>query len=159
MPGPPPKPPGLRQRRNRTSTAAVLPAGGPGRPAPELAARDCPCEDGAYCANTGVLPWHPLVLAWWADVWRSPMAAEYLDADVHGLYIVADLRDQYWRGKTELAAEIRLQEQRFGLSSLDRRRLQWEIEKVTQAQRGRTPAAKPPKKAAGNPLRFLRQVK
>lgn len=58
------------------------------------------------------------------------MAAEYDDSDVHGLYLLADLMDQYWQKPTTvLAAEIRLQRQCYGLTPIDRRRLQWEIER------------------------------
>lgn len=66
------------------------------------------------------------------------MAAEFLDSDVKGgLYLLAELYQQLWAGEAadvgRLAAEIRQQEVRFGLSPIDRRRLQWEIEKAEQA--------------------------
>jgi hypothetical protein len=67
------------------------------------------------------------------------MASEYLDADMQGgLYLLADLHQLRWtlRDSTalkEIAGEIRLQEVRFGLSPIDRRRLQWEVEKGDQA--------------------------
>jgi hypothetical protein len=79
MPGPPPKPAATRRRRNRASTArelaAVSAVEAPGLPAE----RD----------------WHRLMVRWWADVWASPMASEYLDADVHGLFRLAVLVDDY----------------------------------------------------------------
>ena len=66
--------------------------------------------------------------AWWRDVWHSPMAGEYVQADIHGLYRLAVLIDQFWAEPTkEMAAEIRLQQQAFGLSPIDRRRLEWTI--------------------------------
>lgn len=68
------------------------------------------------------------------------MAPEYDDSDIHGLYLLADLIDCYWAAdhakgmtKKELAAEIRLQRACFGLTPIDRRRLQWEIERADQA--------------------------
>jgi hypothetical protein len=170
--GPPPKPPGMRQRRNKTVAGAMLPAAGSSTPAPPLPVRSCsaagedglPLSDHEYCGNcegTAEQPWHPLVLAWWRDVWASPMAIEFLQADTHGLFVLAELRNQFWRtGDASLAGEIRLQEQRFGLSSLDRRRLQWEVERVEQAQKRRpTPGAVKSRKVAGDPRRFLRAVK
>lgn len=170
MPGPPPKPAGMRQRRNVVVGAARLPAEGtalPAVPAPALPDRPCLAllheehsEQCALCDGTNVRPWHQLVLDWWRDVWASPMAHEFLKSDVHGLFILAELRDQFWTtGEKELAGEIRLQEQRFGLSSLDRRRLQWEVERVEQAQkRGRPPG--PPKKIpTKDPRAFLKAVK
>jgi hypothetical protein len=72
-------------------------------------------------------PWHEFTLAWWAEVWRSPMASEFYRVDVHRLYIIADLVDRYWWAPAkELAAEIRLQERAFGLDPMARRSLQWE---------------------------------
>lgn len=94
--------------------------------------------------------WHPMLRDWWKSVWRSPMASEYLDADMRGgLFQLAYLHQLFWEtadlglagaGKLkELAAEIRLQEVRFGLSPIDRRRLQWEVEKgETAAERTQT---------------------
>lgn len=80
-----------------------------------------------------------MVVEWWTSIWRSPMASEYLDADMRGgLYLLADLHQARWTAPStaamiEVAKEIRLQEVRFGLSPIDRRRLQWEIEKGEQA--------------------------
>ena len=57
------------------------------------------------------------------------MAAEFLQADRHGLYRLAVLVDAFWRTEDpRLASEIRLQAQCFGLTPIDRRRLQWEME-------------------------------
>lgn len=122
MPGPSPKHPSTRARRNRSATAALLVAD-PQVEAPELPER----------------PWHPMTRSWWADIWASPMAPEFDDSDQHGLFALAVLVDDFWSAETprerrELAAEIRQQGQRFGLSPIDRRRLQWEIERADGAQ-------------------------
>jgi hypothetical protein len=114
---PPLKPAHMRQRRNKVSTNARLVAD-PMIEAPELPER----------------PWHPMTLAWWADVWASPMAPEYDDSDQHGLFMLAVLVDEFWLDPSkDLAAEVRLQRQAFGLSPIDRRRLQWEIERGEDA--------------------------
>lgn len=123
---PTPKSAALRQRRNKTVTAATISAD-EGRDVPELPARTDGCD------------WHPMVMEWWESVWRSPMASEYLDADMRGgLYLLADLYQVRWNatshtGLIEAAKEIRLQEVRFGLTPIDRRRLQWEVERGEQA--------------------------
>ena len=131
MPGPLPKAPGLRQRRNKVSTRSLLPSTAESRKrkVPALPKRDSPTEN-----------WHPKVVEWWKSVWQSPMGAEFLDADMRGgLYVLAELKQQ-WYTATDikqlvmLSSEIRQQEVRFGLSPIDRRRLQWEIEKGEQAQ-------------------------
>ena len=120
MPGPPPKDSRIRQRRNKAPTRAGMVTEQPARKrAPHLPR----LPEGEE--------WHRLTRAWWKDVWASPMAEEYLDADLHGLYILAELVDRYWREPSkELAAEIRLQRQCFGLTPVDRRRLQWEVQRV-----------------------------
>lgn len=82
--------------------------------------------------------WHPQTLQWWADVWASPMAPEYDDSDRHGLFALAMLVDDFWVAdkpsvRASLSAEIRLQRQCFGLTPIDRRRLQWEIDRGEDA--------------------------
>lgn len=121
MPSPIPKDPKTRQRRNKAVSHAVLTTEEPKRKrAPQLPRG---------------MEWHKLTRAWWRDVWRSPMADEYLEADIHGLYILAELVDRYWNSPSQtLAAEIRLQRQCFGLTPIDRRRLQWEVERVEATQ-------------------------
>lgn len=87
--------------------------------------------------------WHPHVLDWWRAVWRSPMAPEFLDADMKGgLYLLADLYQVRWTASSpneliNAAKEIRLQEVRFGLTPIDRRRLQWEVARGEQAEQRR----------------------
>ena len=121
-PGPVPKPAALRQRKNKTSTrAALYTERRPRKRAPRLPKKR---------------EWDPLTRAWWREVWASPMASEYLEADIGGLFILARLVDEFWANPTDktLAAEIRLQRQCFGLTPIDRRRLQWEVERGESAE-------------------------
>jgi len=150
MPGPNPKDPSVRARRNKTSTAATLKAD------PRATVPDLPKRGG----------WHEQTVEWWRDVWSSPMAPEFDASDRHGLNMLAILVDDYWtaessRERMALAAEIRQQSQRFGLSPIDRRRLQWEIERTEEAvQKGtRRRAASTPKNDGGtDPRATLRAV-
>lgn len=91
------------------------------------------------------------------------MAPEFHESDVHGLLILAVLVDEFWLDPTkELASEIRLQRQCFGLTPMDRRRLQWEIERTDEAQaRGtqRRTAAEPKAPAKKDPRAVLASVK
>ena len=150
MPGPTPKHASARTRRNRISTAATL------TPAPAAEVPPLPPLTGQE--------WHPMTLAWWNDLWRSPMAPEYDPSDIHGLYLLATLVNGFWENPSkDLAAEIRLQRQCFGLTPIDRRRLQWEIERTDEAQdRGRRRRSTTPKdsaaQAAGDPRGVLRVV-
>jgi len=134
MPGVVPKHPALRQRMNKTSTAATLPA-------------DEPSVEGEIPT---LLPerrrWHAMTKRWWENLWQSPMRGEYVTADTDRLYMLALLVDQFWkRPSTALATEIRLQGQCFGLTPIDRRRLQWAL---TDAP---PPADSPPTPAAARP--------
>ncbi len=63
------------------------------------------------------------------------MAPEFDGSDIHGLYLLATLVNAFWIEPSQaLAAEIRLQRQCYGLTPIDRRRLQWEIERGEQAE-------------------------
>lgn len=135
----PPMPKASPARRNKSTTRATL-TRDHAVVAPDLPDR----EEG----------WHHLTERWWADTWASPMAPEYDGSDQHGLYMLADLVDAYWRepsprARAALAGEIRLQRQCYGLTPIDRRRLQWEIERTDEAQdRGAQRRAERAKKAA-----------
>lgn len=119
MPGPPPKPAGQRRRRNAAPAVVKLPTGGRSGRAPAL-------------------PRSPDLLAstrqWWATVWASPMAVVWVEADVPALARLAGLVDVASRGEgtASVLAEIRQLEDRFGLSPLARRRLQWELEQASE---------------------------
>ncbi len=140
MPGPAPKHPSVRARRNKTSTAATLSA--------------------VHDVQAPPLPtrlWHEQTRAWWRDIWASPMAPEFDKSDKHGLFALAVLVDDFWRTedaklRKEIAAEIRQQRTAFGLTPIDRRRLQWTIEQAEDAQdrgtRRREAAPKAVSKAA-----------
>jgi hypothetical protein len=124
------KAPSARARANRASTAATL-TDGRTIIRPTLPPRFVTDEDG-YRTE---VEWQPATVEWWNDLWASPMAAEYHSSDRHALFILAALVDQFWTNPDQkLAAEIRLQRIPFGLTPYDRRRLEWTIENVAEAQ-------------------------
>jgi hypothetical protein len=92
------------------------------------------------------------------------MASEYLDADMKGgLYQLLMLHQDFWNAdnaaeRTSAAKEIRLQEVRFGLSPIDRRRLQWTVEQgEAAAEKTETRRqAKKAKRPGGDPRKALR---
>jgi hypothetical protein len=95
--------------------------------APDLAAPDLPPGE-----------WHPRTAAFWSEVWSSPMAPEYDESDVEGLFLLARLVDDFWTvdspsQRQKLAGEVRLQRVCFGLTPYDRRRLEWEIDRGEEA--------------------------
>lgn len=134
----PRKPPELRQRRGRPPAPPIdLGPGGSVDDRPALPARD-----------PGSPAWHPRTVAWWSSVWSSPMARRYLDADVHGLLMAAELVDLFWRAPSaRLASELRKQLESHGLSASARKRLDWRV-------RDDDPAADAP--ASGNSARARR---
>jgi hypothetical protein len=148
---PTPKHSSVRARRNRGSTAATLTADH------RISAPMLPEREAG---------WHWQTESWWRDIWASPMAPEFHSSDRHGLFVLAVLVDDYWRAETSreraaLAGEIRLQRQCFGLTPIDRRRLQWEIERTDEAQeRGqrRRRAAATPAETGQDPRDVLRAV-
>jgi hypothetical protein len=144
MPSPIPKPAATRARRNKTSTHRQL--------------------EVVHEVEAPKLPsgrkWQKATRDWWRDVWASPMAPEYDSSDVHGLFMLAVLVDQFWVEPSEkAAAEIRLQRQCFGLTPIDRRRLQWEIDRGDSAaqktRKRRAQGAPKPEAVEEDPRRLL----
>lgn len=147
MPGPPPKDPALRVRRNKVTTKATIAR------APRAKKRALPRRTPA---------WHAETRRTWAAWWASPQAAEWTEVHVPRLFMIIVLHEDYWRATTakerkETLAEIRLQETEFGLTPLSERRLQWERihEEDEQAKKAKT--APPPAPPSGDPR--LRLVK
>lgn len=85
--------------------------------------------------------WNVMTVWWWDDVWTSPMAREYTEPDVHGLYRLAMIVDAFWTAdksitnRLQTIAEIRLQSQAYGLTPLDRSRLRWEVDRGEEADK------------------------
>ena len=125
-----PKPAHLRVNRTKKAGRATLTVARSAGDVPEI-------------PNPGRGKWHELTLQWWRRVWQSPMAAEFLPSDVDGLGRVAILVNAFYRKpNSKLLAEIRLQESRFGLSPLDRSRLQWEIARAEDTKPRQAPKAR-----------------
>lgn len=148
MSGPPPKPANLRQRTNRKAGSATL---------------SIQAESGAEVPdipNPDERTWHPLTLVGWKHAWESPMASQWLRTDINALGRLAVLWDEYNKGSLNLAAEIRLQEQRFGLTPLDRSRLQWEVSRADEAELKKSRRVESPRRTGTNdPRRGLMAVK
>lgn len=146
MPGPPPKPSHLRQRTNRKAGAAVIAA--PRR----LRVPDLPNPDQRQ--------FHPLTIEAWERAWSSEMAGQWLETDADGLGRLALLWDEFYKSpRAAVLAEIRLQEQRFGLSPLDRSRLQWEVSRAEEAEQKRPKVSAPRRSTGADPRQVLMAVK
>lgn len=164
MPGPAPKRASARQRRNRTSTSATIEAPSVAKVAlPRDRVSSITCEQCHLASwkhtratfekedvephdyEPRMLDWRPATLAWWDTIWASPIAGEWVDADVPGLLMLAVLVDEFaTTGSREVHAELRMASREFGLSPLSRRTLQWEVKRVEAASR---PTPAPPTRA------------
>ena len=138
MSGPAPKHVSVRARVNKASTRATLTERDPSDvKVPPLPPCTKELEDGQVIE----VPWHPLTRAWWAAIWPSPMAAEWHESDIFGLYAVAFLYDKFYRNPSAAAhAELRLARAPYGLTPIDRRKLEWSIGSVDRVQRENTAA-------------------
>lgn len=111
------KDPSVRARANKASTRATLSADH------EVVAPELPQG----------ISWHSLTEMWWAGLWSSPMAPEYADMDIHGLFRVAMLMNDFWladtaKGRAEIQVRLEKADADFGTNPLARRRLEWQIE-------------------------------
>lgn len=111
---PTPKPASQRRRTNPVAGVATLDEGG---------------RKGAIPSPVTELELCPTALSYWETVWRSPMGLVFVDADVFPLSRLVELVHERASGHGSAAAdgEIRALEDRFGVSPLARRRLNWEI--------------------------------
>ena len=121
---PPKKPLGTQKHRMKASTRATLRALDPD----EVEIPDLPPHP--YNAD-----WQPETIDWWDDVWSSPMASEFVKADIHGLFRLAIIVNDFWIEPTGARhAEIRIAQQAYGLTPYDRRRLEWTVETAEAAK-------------------------
>lgn len=123
MPGPMPKNPATRQRRNQSSTRAILPA------------EERPLKRAPRLPQLAGIEWLKLTRRWWAEIWRSPQREEFLRVDLMSLYRLAVLTNQYFNSyELETAREMRLLEREFGFTPLSRRRLEWTVTNTEEAK-------------------------
>lgn len=116
MADPIPKPDGQRRRANK----------------PAVSGERLQVAAAAAKPELGIEEPHSRTVAWWDAIWASPMAAVWVESDVHELLALADLKEMQHRGQATAAvlAEIRQMNDRYGFSPLARRRLQWEVDRA-----------------------------
>lgn len=153
--GPAPKPANIRQRTNKkagSTTLVVL---------PQSDSESETTTDAPDIPNPDARTWHPLTVTAWAHAWASPMASQWIETDTDALGRLAVLWDEFYKAPDgKVMAEIRLQEQRFGLSPLDRSRLQWEVAKGSEAEsRHERRQMSPKRTGTHDPRRGLMAVK
>ncbi|OBK14080.1 hypothetical protein A5635_10310 [Mycobacterium asiaticum] len=100
------------------------------------------------------IEWYPEVLAWWEDLWASEPRSEWIEADVHLLYVAARLYQMLLDPETKvtaakaLAGEYRQILVQFGLTPMARRTLQWQVPPADPNQKPAAKKAAPRKPAA-----------
>ena len=112
MPGPAPKPPHLRRRRNPPTYEWVILKDPYSGPIPEL--------------PSGIR-WTKSARAWWATIWRTAMASQWNEGDVPALVELAMLRQKMMAGEFNLAGVVEKRSDKFGLTPKGRRDLRWVI--------------------------------
>jgi hypothetical protein len=164
MSGPPAKHPSVRARANKSSTRATLKERTeeeleaveiPPLPARHILTKNKKSGEEVYVEK----PWNPLTLEWWVDLWESPMSDEFHTSDRHGLYRLAALIDNFWMNpRSDTHAEVRLAQKDYGLTPMDRRRLEWTFEQADEAKAkgdkrraADAKATEPPTKAETDP--------
>lgn len=133
--GPLPKHPDVRQRANKTSTAATLPV----LPAVDRAAIDVPELPAGRL-------WDPRTCEWWSDAWQSPMRLEWDPVDTHALVQMAYLLDEFYKATdadevdhrklTSLSKAVMDRGVRMGVDPFARRSLQWVLAQTESTEAG-----------------------
>lgn len=146
MPGPMPKDPQTKSRGKKASTKAVISA---------VVDHDVPpLPDPAFWLSRPMIngvevtvgdddkpvDWSPAVKKWWDTIWSSPMSNEFHESDTAQLelacFYLHQVTNPYIKMAERLTAASKYEScvRNFGLTPMSRRSLQWEIEKVTDAQ-------------------------
>lgn len=146
MPGPPPKEASKRARGNKTSTKATLSTvvdhEVPPLPDPEhwLARPVINGQEVTFGGDDAPVDWSKAVKDWWITIWTSPMSNEFHESDTAQLHLACfylhQVTNPYIKMAERLAAAAKHEAcvRNFGLTPMSRRSLQWEIEKVTEAE-------------------------
>lgn len=132
MPGPPPKDPSQRRRRNAETRTAIpdAPFAGPRPSLPKSWRLTVETLDGT---TTKTVPFLAATVNWFETWATSPQAHAFTVTDWQRLIMIASLVDRLHRGigaPNPLMAEIRLNETGLGALAADRARLRWDLTAV-----------------------------
>lgn len=84
--------------------------------------------------------WNPAVVRWWRAIWSSPMAGEFVESDIHGLYLGCyylheALNPFYKPGERNgMAKSFENVQKNYGLTPSARETLRWQVAQGTAAQ-------------------------
>ena len=142
--GPVAKPADQRQRRNRTTTRASLPAMGSAELRDALAShwrlfREDGKELMPLLAASPALggKWLPRVREMWSRIWTGPQALEWLPPMMPVIERYAEMTQRFYAGEGDalrVDTALRALEDSLGLTPRAYRSLQWEVEKGEEAE-------------------------
>lgn len=131
--GPAPKDPRKRARTNKDVVplriVTVEPVAQPDLPEFDVEVR--PKDDEPYMVE---FVWPAATRDWWAMLDLHPLAREFIETDWSYLMDTAVIHAAFWKGKLDLAAEIRLREAKYGFTPEDRARLRIQFAEATSAE-------------------------
>ena len=129
MPGPLPKNPEMRARRNKSSSRAILTL------TPDTRMIGKPNLPRLKTKDNEDMEWHPMARKFWEDIWESPMSAEFTHGDEPALFRLVFLVHCFWnKPNIQTSKEISALEKEFGLTPMSRRRLEWTIAQSEDAK-------------------------
>ena len=138
--GPLPSNPAQRQRRNQSATKATLSVVENPEVPPLPPAEHWLSDRWNHRTEEWEDPkWMPHVIAWWNDIWSSPMSSEFDDADIHGLYLACMYLQESTNSGLKASERISYGKnyeaavRNYGLTPMARRSLQWEIARSDEA--------------------------
>lgn len=85
--------------------------------------------------------WSPAVVRWWHDIWGSPMASEFVKADIHGLYLgcyyLHESLNPFYKltDRVNAAKAFENTIKNYGLTPSARESLRWNISQGMAAQK------------------------
>lgn len=93
--------------------------------------------------------WHPRAARSWGLWWSDPAASQWTDAQEGEVVELLMLTDEFWRGATARANEMRLRADGLGLTQKGKRDLRWKVAEGEPAT-----VATPPKAAESRRARL-----
>lgn len=104
--------------------------------------------------------WNDAVVRWWESIWSSPMASEFVESDIHGLYLACMYLHESLNpfhkpsDRNTFAKSWEAAVKNYGLTPSARETLRWQVAQGTSAQKRtdqlRTQASNERMKATGS---------
>lgn len=96
--------------------------------------------ESALLEEDGEIEWAGPVVDWWQDIWSSPMANEFVDSDIHGLYLACyyfhESLNPFYKASDRIAFAKQFENaiKNYGLTPSARESLRWQVAQGAAAQ-------------------------